>query len=284
MACSGFLLCAVTFVIIVGVLCLVSRSAKFYIKLTCYYIAIFSVTSAAIPFSLLRPGDPGNLLYASWMVHHIISRLFGLKWEVKNVSLLKSEEPYILVCNHQSALDISGMMYIWPLFHPCVPVLKRELLWTGPFGIFCWLAGCVFVERCNSGKARDTLNFKIKEIKERKVKLWIFPEGTRNDKGSLLPFKKGAFHTATQAKIPIVPVVFSQYSDFYSIGKKIFNPGTVTVTVLPWVDTSDLTSEDVPALTETVRQSMIQCLAESQMPISSKGAYNGNVNEKSKMQ
>ncbi|KFM68386.1 hypothetical protein X975_04680, partial [Stegodyphus mimosarum] len=134
------------------------------------------------------------------MVHHIISRIFGLKWEVKNKEYLDSKEPYILVCNHQSALDISGMMYIWPLFHPCVPVLKRELLFSGPFGIFCWLAGCVFVDRFNSEKARDTLNMKIKEMKDRKVKLWIFPEGTRNDKETLLPFKKGAFHIATQTK------------------------------------------------------------------------------------
>lgn len=48
--------------------------------------------------------------YASWMVHHIISRVFGLKWDVKNKELLNSKEPCVLVCNHQSALDISGMI------------------------------------------------------------------------------------------------------------------------------------------------------------------------------
>lgn len=265
----GDLFCFFLFVVFVIIfLCTVSRSVKFYVKLISYYIAIFSVTAAAIPFSLLQPGDPGNLLYASWMVHHIISRVFGLKWEVKNKELLNTKAPCVFVCNHQSALDISGMMYIWPLFHPCVPVLKKELLFSGPFGIFCWLAGCIFVDRFNSEKAKDTLNLKVKEMKERNVKLWIFPEGTRNDKGTLLPFKKGAFYIATKTKIPIVPIVFSEYTDFYSIGKKLFDRGTITVTVLPSIKTDHLTPNDVPLLTEEVRSIMSSCLTNSAEKVS----------------
>jgi lysophosphatidate acyltransferase len=55
--------------------------------------------------------------------------------------------------------------------------------------------------------------------------IWIFPEGTRNATNKLLPFKKGAFHLAIQAQIPIVPLVVSSYNSFYNKKNKLFTSG-----------------------------------------------------------
>jgi 1-acyl-sn-glycerol-3-phosphate acyltransferase len=41
--------------------------------------------------------------------------------------------------------------------------------------------------------------------------MWVFPEGTRNNTGDILPFKKGAFHVAIAAQVPVLPVIFSSY-------------------------------------------------------------------------
>lgn len=43
----------------------------------------------------------------------------------------------------------------------------------------------------------------------------------------------------------------------------IFTPGTITVTVLPWIRTEGLTPENVPSLTEEVRSIMTSCLKDS---------------------
>lgn len=36
------------------------------------------------------------------------------------------------------------------------------------------------------------------------VKVWVYPEGTRNCTGDFLPFKKGAFHLAIQAQVMVL--------------------------------------------------------------------------------
>jgi lysophosphatidate acyltransferase len=69
------------------------------------------------------------------------------------------------------------------------------------------------------------------EIKEKRQSVYIFPEGTRSytKEPTLLPFKKGAFHLAVQAQVPIVPVVVANYSHVYFIKGGVFKSGKVPV-------------------------------------------------------
>jgi lysophosphatidate acyltransferase len=56
------------------------------------------------------------------------------------------------------------------------------------------------------------------------MKMWVFPEGTRNNTGNILPFKKGAFHVAIAAQVPVLPVIFSSYY-FLDNNNKQFDSG-----------------------------------------------------------
>lgn len=92
--------------------------------------------------------------------------------------------------------------------------------------------------------------------------VYIFPEGTRSNftKPDLLPFKKGAFHLAIQAQVPIVPIVVANYSNLVSIPRKIFRPGTIPLIVLKPISTKGKTFEDVDTLRTEVRELMLEAL------------------------
>ena len=73
--------------------------------------------------------------------------------------------------------------------------------------------------------------------------VYLSPEGRRITTGELEHFNKGAFHLATDIKAPIVPFYIDvPPSVDPGLGIDI-NPGTVTVEVLPTIDTSEWTLE-----------------------------------------
>lgn len=93
------------------------------------------------------------------------------------------------------------------------------------------LGHAVFLDRKNHGSAVQALTNAAEEIKKQNTSVFIFPEGTRArlQEADLLLFKKGAFHMAVQAKIPIVPIVVANYSDNYNSKRKIFRGGEINI-------------------------------------------------------
>lgn len=137
------------------------------------------------------------------------------------------------------------------------PIAKRELMFAGSFGLAGLLCGMVFIRRNAGAKAGQEMNKVMDKLKKENTKLWVFPEGTRRNTGQIHQFKKGAFHAAIQAQVPIVPVVFSSYRSFLDAEKKVFNDGEVIVEALPEISTAGMTSADVDKLIEQTRSAMI---------------------------
>lgn len=129
---------------------------------------------------------------------------------------------------------------------------------AGSFGIAMFLAGLTFIDRKAGGKAGQAMNETMEDLKKKKIKLWVFPEGTRRNTGEIHPFKKGAFHAAIQAQVPIVPVVFSSYKHFLDTKKKVFDSGEIIITALPEISTEGMTANDVDALIIRTRNLMIE--------------------------
>lgn len=113
---------------------------------------------------------------------------------------------------------------LWPVIGRATVVSKKELLYVPPFGIASYLWGTLFIDRANRTESVNKLNQESVAIRENAAKLLFFPEGTRHQGDTLLPFKKGAFHIGVQSESAIQPVVVSRYQ-FLDSERKWFGRG-----------------------------------------------------------
>lgn len=162
--------------------------------------------------------------------------------------------PCVVLSNHQSALDVYMLGKLFPPY--CSVTSKASLQWVPFLGWFMTLSGTVFLNRRDSRASLATLSSAADSVLARdRQSVFVFPEGTRSGftaPGLLTPLKKGAFHLAVQAQLPIVPVAISNTSNLFDATSHLLRPGTIKVKVLDPVSTAGLTRDDVPALTARV--------------------------------
>lgn len=221
-----------------------------------YYVFLGLIATMVIPVLLFRPKHRSNGLFTANLLKHI-TKIYGLKWHIRNGEILAEDRGAVLISNHQSILDIGGMTNAWCVIRKLHLIAKKEVLYTGPVGIMTYLCGSIFIDRNKPKEAYKSLETATRFMTQDKAKIWVFPEGTRNTKwdGKLLPFKKGAFNLAVTAQVPIIPVIYSPYY-FIDKTKYIFNKGHVILQCLEPVSTVGLTLDDVPALAERLHLTM----------------------------
>jgi 1-acyl-sn-glycerol-3-phosphate acyltransferase len=76
----------------------------------------------------------------------------------------------------------------------------------------------------------------------------------------LLPFKKGPFHLAMEAGVPVIPVTLLGTYECWPKGQFASRGGTTTVVFHPPMDTKDFADRD--ALMAAVRETIASALPE----------------------
>ena len=97
----------------------------------------------------------------------------------------------------------------------------------------------MFVDRANTENAIKAMEPLVDAIRNDGRSIVIAPEGTRALSPRLGAFKKGAFHLAMQAGVPVVPVVIHNAGDVAPKNEFVMRAARVRVDVLPPIDTSD---------------------------------------------
>jgi 1-acyl-sn-glycerol-3-phosphate acyltransferase len=139
--------------------------------------------------------------------------------ETVNKEIAWETHPAIVISNHQHNFDILiGDKFFDDKF---AVIGKKQLGYIPLFGQLFALAGNILLDRSEKQKALDSLNKMLNTVIKKGLSLLIFPEGTRNTSQKLADFKKGAFHMAKQAKIPILVVSVSHYYPYIEKFKKL---------------------------------------------------------------
>lgn len=180
----------------------------------------------------------------------LATSLSGVDLRVDGEAHLWSHRPAVFIFNHQSGLD--ALLMIKLLRRDLTGVGKKEIRHNPIFGPVFGAAGVVFVDRADSGKAITQLGPVVDAVKAG-LSLVIAPEGTRSPTPRLGRFKKGAFHMAMQAGVPIVPVVFRNVLDAMPKDALVVRPATIEAVVLPPVDTSGWTVETLDDEIQSIR-------------------------------
>lgn len=212
---------------------------------------------AGILICLTSPRNPKHVMTFGRM-YGKLSHVFGIKMVYRIPEEAKHYGSCVYVGNHQNNYDMITMSNaVQPR---TVTVGKRSLIWIPFFGQLYWISGNILIDRSNRSKAHNTITQVADQIKKRNISVWMFPEGTRSRGRGMLPFKTGAFHAAMAAGVPVVPVCVSTTQERIKLNR--WNNGVVIVEMLPPVDTSKYTREQVRELAEDCRQMMIKRIAE----------------------
>jgi putative phosphoserine phosphatase/1-acylglycerol-3-phosphate O-acyltransferase len=190
----------------------------------------------------------------------LATSLAGIDLRVEGEEHLWSHRPAVFIFNHQSGLD--AVLMIKLIRRDVTGIGKMELKKNPIFGPMFSAAGVVFIDRANSAKAIEALKPAVDALKEGRS-LVIAPEGTRSLTPRLGRFKKGAFHLAMQAGVPIVPVVFRNVLDAFPKDATIVRPATIEAVVLPPVETTDWTVEALDEEIAEIRNRYLEVLHQS---------------------
>jgi len=154
---------------------------------------------------------------AVWM--RVFLTLSGCPLFVKGRKKFRKGETYIVVCNHNSLMDV-------PVTTPFIPgpnktIAKIEMAKVPVFGLI-YKRGSVLVDRKNE-ESRKTSYGKMKEVLAMGIHMCIYPEGTRNKTNEPLQrFHDGAFKLAVETGKSIMPAIIFNSGKVFPNNKKFF--------------------------------------------------------------
>jgi len=188
-------------------------------------------------------------------LERVVCFLFSLMFKASGISFtcsgkenIEPGKSYIYISNHSSILDIPSVKLSLPFNVKFIA--KKELFKIPLFGFAMKRVGQIPIDRQNRRKAIESLGIAKQRLKDG-FSIWMAPEGTRSTDGNVGKFKKGAFMTARQAEVEIVPVSICGPWRILPRNTRKIVPGRIDVHIHPPIATD---SEDILKTAERCRR------------------------------
>jgi 1-acyl-sn-glycerol-3-phosphate acyltransferase len=225
-----------------------------------YMLLLFPVTLIiwllVLPFDRKREITHRMLTWQSWILVRVMPT-WKLRIDGRDKGL--KGEPFVIISNHQSILDI---LFINSLRYRFRWVSKIENIKIPLLGWYLRMADYIIINRGNTD-SKEAMMEKSYQCLKNRTSIMMFPEGTRSVDGEIGFFKRGAFQLAINAHIPILPIVLDGSGGVLPKHGLIFTTGhIIRIKVFDPVMPESFNTDDPDLLSRNFGNFMIEALKE----------------------
>lgn len=230
------------------------RLAASAVSMTCFLGGMFLLL---IPYTVLihRPlqrwwnGEAFYHRLLQRIARFVIRRVPGVRFRQRGGEDETFGRPAVIVCNHQSHLDLMALMQL----SPRIIVLTNDWVWRNPYyGVVIHTAE---FRPVSNGYDRNFPH--LQDLVGRGYSIVVFPEGTRTRDGQIGRFHKGAFTLAKALDVDILPVCLHGLYDVLPKHDFMLRRGSVTMDVLPRVPVEEVRAATDRELTRRMHQKYV---------------------------
>lgn len=178
-------------------------------------------------FKLTRPSDRKKMVFhrsLAFTAGFVVKRLPDVRTRIINNPGEDFTKPAIIICNHQSHIDLMLIM----MLSPRIVVLTNDWVWNSPFyGNIVKYADFYPVINGIEGGIEH-----LSGLIDKGYSIMIFPEGTRSEDCSINRFHRGAFYLAEKLNLDLLPVMIHGMGHVLPKTDFLLRKGAVTVEVL----------------------------------------------------
>jgi uncharacterized protein len=204
---------------------------------TYFVVGSLLLTFVGLVLVKLNPFDKekGKYLY-----HFLISKfcwsliyvMVNVKKKLINPLGEDFSKPAVVVCNHQSFLDI----LVTVMLHPRLILFTNHWVWNSPvFGAIVRMADYYPIMQ----GVESSLSLLESRVREG-YSIVVFPEGTRSADGNMKRFHKGAFFLAEKLGLDILPIMIHGTGYTMTKGDFLLKDGRITLKFLPRIGSREI--------------------------------------------